>query len=206
VLAFIAGSAQPDSFLVLTAHYDHLGRQGREVLFPGANDNASGTAMLLELAAWYAQPRNRPRYSIAFMAFGAEEAGLVGSAFYTQHPLFPLSHIRFLVNLDLLGAGDEGLMVVNGRILEQEFNLLHQLNTRHHYLPLIKGRGKAANSDHYHFTEKGVPAFFFYTLGGPAAYHDPQDLAATLPLSGFTGVFWLIKDFFKVLSGEKNGK
>ena len=97
-------------------------------------------------------------------------------------------------------------MVVNGRILEQEYNLLHQLNTRHHYLPQIKSRGKAANSDHYHFSEKGVPAFFFYTLGGPSAYHDPQDLAATLPLSGFTGVFRLIKDFFKVVTGEQSGK
>jgi aminopeptidase YwaD len=199
VLAYIAGSVQPDSFLVLTAHYDHLGRQGRDVLFPGANDNASGTAMLLELAAWYAQPHNRPHYSIAFMAFGAEEAGLVGSAYYTQHPLFPLSHIRFLVNLDLLGAGDEGLMVVNGRILEKEFSLLTQINAQHHYLPQIKSRGKAANSDHYHFTEKGVPAFFFYTLGGPSAYHDPEDLAATLPLSRFSGVFQLITAFLQAL-------
>jgi aminopeptidase YwaD len=199
VLAYIPGSALPDSFLVVTAHYDHLGRQGREVLFPGANDNASGTAMLLELAAWYAQPGNRPRYSMAFMAFGAEEAGLVGSAYYAQNPVFPLSRIRFLLNLDLLGAGEEGLMVVNGRILEKEFRLLSQLNGQHHYLPQIKSRGKAANSDHHHFTEKGVPAFFFYTLGGPRAYHDPQDTAANLPLSHFSQVFRLITDFFQTL-------
>jgi aminopeptidase YwaD len=199
VLAYIPGSALPDSFLVITAHYDHLGRQGQDLLFPGANDNASGTAMLLELAAWYAQPQHRPRYSMAFMAFGAEEAGLVGSAFYTSNPAFPLSRIRFLLNLDLLGAGDEGLMVVNGRILEKEFNLLTRLNEQHRYLPQIKSRGKAANSDHYHFTEKGVPAFFFYTLGGPKAYHDPEDVAATLPLSRFREVFGLITAFLQEL-------
>lgn len=199
VLAFIPGSAQPDSFFVISAHYDHLGRQGQDLLFPGANDNASGTAMLLELAAWYAQPGNRPRYSVAFMAFGAEEAGLVGSAFYTQNPVFPLSRIRFLLNLDLLGTGDEGMMVVNGRILEQEFNLLTSLNEQHHFLPQIKSRGKAANSDHYHFTEKGVPAFFFYTLGGPKAYHDPEDQAANLPLSHFSQVFRLITAFLQKL-------
>lgn len=203
VLAYIPGSAQPDSFFVISAHYDHLGRQGQELLFPGANDNASGTAMLLELAAWYAQPQNRPRYSLAFMAFGAEEAGLVGSAFYTHNPVFPLSRIRFLLNLDLLGAGDEGLMVVNGRILEKEFHLLTRLNEQHGYLPQIKSRGKAANSDHYHFTEKGVPAFFFYTLGGPKAYHDPEDQAATLPLSRFPQVLRLITTFLQALSGSK---
>ncbi|MGV3505013.1 MAG: M28 family metallopeptidase [Adhaeribacter sp.] len=199
VLAYIPGSVQPDSFLVITAHYDHLGRQGPELLFPGANDNASGTAMLLELAAWYAQPANQPRYSIAFMAFGAEEAGLVGSAYYTQNPVFPLSRIRFLLNLDLLGAGEEGLMVVNGSVFKREFELLTSLNAGNRYVPQIKSRGKAANSDHYHFSEKGVPAFFFYTLGGPKAYHDPDDIAATLPLSRFPQVFSLIKAFFEVI-------
>jgi aminopeptidase YwaD len=199
VLAYIPGSIRPDSFLVVSAHYDHLGRQGRDLLFPGANDNASGTAMLLELAAWYAQPANQPRYSIAFMAFGAEEAGLVGSEYYTRHPVFPLSSIRFLLNLDLLGAGEEGLMVVNGRILEKEFRLLTHLNEQHPYFPQIKSRGKAANSDHHYFTEKGVPSFFFYTLGGPKAYHDPDDVAATLPLSRFRELFLLITAFLPAL-------
>lgn len=197
VLAYIPGSVQPDSFLVITAHYDHLGRQGPELLFPGANDNASGTAMLLELASCYALPANRPRYSIAFLAFGAEEAGLLGSEYYTQNPPFPLSKIRFLLNLDLLGSGDEGLMVVNGSVLKKEFELLSRLNAGGKYVPKIKSRGKAANSDHYHFSEKGVPAFFFYTLGGPKAYHDPDDVAATLPLSRFPQVFKLIRAFLQ---------
>ncbi|WP_266203120.1 M28 family metallopeptidase [Pontibacter kalidii] len=195
VIGFIPGSQQPDSVLVFTAHYDHLGSQGREVYFPGANDNASGTAMLLELAQHYSRPENRPKYTMVFMAFAAEEAGLLGSFHYVQHPLFPLRQISFLVNLDLLGTGDDGLMVVNGKVHEPAFKLLQRLNEQHQCLPQIKSRGKAANSDHYPFSEAGVPAFFFYTLGGTAAYHNPQDHAAQLPLTRFPEVFKLITDF-----------
>ncbi|GAA4431880.1 hypothetical protein GCM10023188_19840 [Pontibacter saemangeumensis] len=195
VIAYIAGSAQPDSFLVFTAHYDHLGGQGKAVYYPGANDNASGTAMLLELAAYYSQPEHRPAYSIAFMAFAAEEAGLLGSFYYTEHPPFPLSQIRFLINLDLLGTGSEGMMVVNGKVHAPEYEQLQQLNQQHQYLPQLRSRGKAANSDHYPFSEKGVPAFFFYTLGGTAAYHNPNDHASQLPLTEFEDVFQLIVDF-----------
>ncbi|WP_439880397.1 M28 family metallopeptidase [Pontibacter sp. MBLB2868] len=199
VAAFVKGSAQPDSFLVFTAHYDHLGGQGKSVYFPGANDNASGTTMLLELAAYYSKPENQPKYSIAFIAFAAEEAGLLGSFYYVQNPLFPLNQIRFLTNLDLLGTGDDGLMVVNGKVHEQEFALLTSLNEQHKYLSQIRSRGKAANSDHYPFSEKGVPAFFFYTLGGTAAYHNTQDFAAQLPLTKFPEVFKLLTDFTAAL-------
>ena len=199
VIGFIQGSQYPDSVLVFTAHYDHLGSQGEDVYFPGANDNASGTTMLLELAQHYSQPGNRPKYSMAFIAFAAEEAGLLGSFHYVQHPLFPLSQIAFLLNLDLLGTGDDGLMVVNGSIHKQEFELLQRLNGQHRYLPKIKSRGKAANSDHYPFSEAGVPAFFFYTLGGTAAYHNPQDHARQLPLTRFPEVFRLITDFAAAL-------
>lgn len=99
VIGVIPGTVQPDSFIVYTAHYDHLGGQGKGVYFPGANDNASGTAMLLELAEHYSKPENEPNYSIAFIAFAAEEAGLLGSFHYVNNPLFPLSNIRFLINL-----------------------------------------------------------------------------------------------------------
>jgi len=88
VLGFIEGSEEPDSFIVFTAHYDHLGRMGADTYFPGANDNASGISMLLNLAKYYTQPENAPKYSIAFIAFGAEEPGLVGSNIMWSIPCF----------------------------------------------------------------------------------------------------------------------
>lgn len=199
IVGFVPGRLQPDSFMVVTAHYDHLGTMGRKAYFPGANDNASGTAMLLELAAHYARPENRLAYSVVFLAFGAEEAGLVGSRYFVDHPLIPLSRIRFLVNLDLLGTGSEGATVVNGREFPAQFQLLQRLNDKSQALPSLAARGRAANSDHFPFSERGVPAFFLYTRGGPTAYHDIHDQAETLPLTAFSGIFGLVRSFLDTL-------
>ncbi|MGI4738863.1 MAG: VanZ family protein [Janthinobacterium lividum] len=193
--AVVRGSAQPDSFLVVSAHYDHLGMMGNKTYFPGANDNASGVALLLELAAYYAQPAHRPACSVAFLLFGAEEAGLVGSGYFVQHPLLPLPRIKFLLNLDLLGTGEEGATVVNGRVHEAAFRQLTALNDAQHYLPRLTARGPAANSDHFPFSEAGVPAFFMYTRGGSLAYHDVHDQPAALSLVGFAGAYGLARDF-----------
>lgn len=195
VLGMIPGTTNKDSFIVFTAHYDHLGRMGKNALFAGANDNASGTAMILELAKFYTQPENRPAKSLLFIAFAGEEAGLIGSKYYTQNPPLPLSNIRFLLNLDLMGNGEEGMMVVNGEIHPAEFALLERINNDRQLLPVIGKRGKAANSDHYWFSEKGVPAFFFYTTGGSKAYHDIDDLPGVIRLTEFEDVQTLIKVF-----------
>jgi aminopeptidase YwaD len=200
--AIIKGTAQPDSFLVVSAHYDHLGMMGRQTYFPGANDNASGVALLLELAAHYARPENRPAYSLVFLLFGAEEAGLVGSGYFVQHPLVPLASIRFLLNLDLLGTGEEGATVVNGRVHEAAFARLTALNEARHYLPRLTARGRAANSDHFPFSEAGVPAFFVYTRGGSLAYHDVNDRPAALSLAGFAGAYGLARDFLDGLGAR----
>lgn len=193
--AVVRGSTQPDSFVVVSAHYDHLGMMGKATYFPGANDNASGVALLLELAAHYARPENQPACSVAFLLFGAEEAGLVGSSYFVQHPLLPLPRIKFLVNLDLLGTGEEGATVVNGRVYPTAYQQLAALNDAHHYLPKLTARGKAANSDHFPFSEAGVPAFFMYTRGGSLAYHDVHDQPAALSLAGFAGAYGLVRDF-----------
>jgi aminopeptidase YwaD len=206
IVGFVPGRLQPDSFLIVTAHYDHLGTMGRRAYFPGANDNASGTAMLLELAAHYARPENQPAYSIVFIAFGAEEAGLVGSRYFVEHPLVPLNRIRFLMNLDLVGTGSEGATVVNGREFPSQFQLLQRLNASRRALPSLAARGRAANSDHFPFSERGVPAFFLYTRGGTAAYHDVHDRAATLPLTAFTSVYGLIQVFLDALGAISTTK
>lgn len=195
VIGFVKGSVHPDSFIVFTAHYDHLGQMGKDTYFPGANDNASGCAMLLSLAKYYSIPENKPKCSIAFMAFGGEEVGLLGSRHYTEQPLFPLKNIQFLFNMDIMGTGEEGITVVNGSVFKKEFNNLVQINSQNKYLKEVKMRGKAAISDHYFFTENGVPSFFIYTMGGIKAYHDIYDKRETLPLNEFEDLFKLITGF-----------
>lgn len=195
VIGMIRGKVQPDSFIVFTAHYDHLGMMGTKTMFPGANDNASGTAMLLALARHYSNSANRPHNSMLFIAFSAEEAGLLGSEYYTEHPLFPLGTIRFLINLDLAGNGSEGITVVNATEFPGQYSLLDSINTANKFLPSVYQRGKARNSDHYYFSEKGVPAFFIYTMGGKPWYHDVMDRCSELTLSHFDAYFRLLTAF-----------
>lgn len=201
VCGYIPGRLQADSFLVFTAHYDHLGIMGREVFFPGANDNASGVAMLLNLATHYAQSPHA--YSTVFLAFGGEEAGLIGSGAFVQQPLLPLKRISFLINFDITGTGDEGVTVVNATEHEKEFALLSEINTQQQYLKQVKKRGPAANSDHYFFAKNGVPCFYIYTMGGISAYHDIYDVPETLPLDAFENYFRLVRDFCHTLSGGR---
>lgn len=193
VVGYIEGSKYKDSFVVFSAHYDHLGMMGKDAIFPGANDNASGVAMLLDLVKYYT--KNKPEFSIAFMFFAGEEAGLFGSYYYTQNPLFPLKQISLLLNLDLMGTGDKGLTAVNATIFPSEFEDLQLINADKEYLPTIAPRGKAQNSDHYYFTENGVKSFFFYLMGNYAFYHDVDDKAEALPLSKYPEAFKLTTDF-----------
>ncbi len=203
VVGLIRGSRQPDSFLVICAHYDHLGKMGTQTMFPGAHDNASGTAMVLDLARHFSQPETRPEYSLLFIAFGAEEAGLVGSRFFAENPLVPLSNIRFVVNLDLLGGGSEGLTVVNATSHPDAYDFLVTRNASRYQLPKIVARENTQNSDHYPFTRKKVPAFFLYTLGDVTAYHNIYDTADMLPFSRYEAVFGLIADFATYLQGRE---
>lgn len=198
VIGLIKGSVEPDSIIIVSAHYDHLGKMGDEIYFPGANDNASGVSMLLNLAHHYTK-KDSPSKTIVFIAFGAEESGILGSRYFIENPIINLENINFDINLDVIGTGSEGLMVVNGAIHEKAFNLLLQINEKNKYVVDIKKRGKAANSDHYWFTEKGIPAFFIYAMGGIAAYHDVFDVSKTLPLKDFDNSFRLIRDFIDEL-------
>lgn len=198
VIGYIEGSLEPDSIIAFTAHYDHLGRMGADVYIPGANDNASGIAMLLNLAKYYSQ--NKPAYSMLFIAFSGEELGLLGSKHFVKNSPISLRKIKFLINTDIVGTGNEGITVVNATEFPQYFNVLQQINKEKQYLPQIKQRGKAANSDHYPFYELGIPCFFIYTMGGIKAYHDIYDRPSTLPLTKFEPLMQLMTDFVGQIS------
>jgi len=200
VCGIVKGTVKPDSMIFITAHYDHLGGMGKDTYFPGANDNASGVSLLLNLAHYYA--KHPQPYTIAFICFAGEEAGLIGSKYFTDHPLVPLKNIRFLINTDLAGTGEEGITVVNATEFPKEFAMMNAVNDENKLLVKINPRGKAANSDHYFFTEKGVPSFFFYTLGGIKAYHDVFDKAETLPMNEHEDLFKLLIKFNDKLMGK----
>jgi hypothetical protein len=195
VMGFIPGTQEPDSFFVFTAHYDHLGKMGSKAIFPGANDNASGTSFMLALAKYFqAHPS---KYSIAFIAFSGEEAGLLGSKYFVENPIFPLAKIKFLVNIDLMGDASDGIMVVNAFKQKESFDLFQSINQKKNYLPKISSRDNAANSDHFPFTQVNVPAVFIYAMGGKGHYHDVFDKPKELSLNKIPEVFNLLTDFIK---------
>lgn len=196
LIGYIEGT-HSDSIIALVAHYDHLGMMGEETIFPGANDNASGIAMLLNLAKYYQE--SKPEYTMVFIAFGGEELGLLGAKYFTENPYFLLDKIKFLLNFDISGTGEEGIQVVNGSVYKEKFEMLKNINQAENLLHQVKIRGEACNSDHCMFHIKGVPSFFIYTLGGVQAYHDIYDKAETLPLTEFEDYFKLITKFVEVL-------
>ena len=198
VIGFCAGKAKTKKTLLISAHYDHLGRMGSETYFPGANDNASGNAMLLHLAE---QLIKHPiKYNVLFVAFAGEEIGLLGSKYMCMNPIIPLKDIRFMLNLDIMGSGEEGITVVNSTLFPKEFDLLKSINAKKRLLKEIKPRGPAANSDHYYFTEAGVPAFFIYTMGPNKHYHDVEDRYEALSFDAFNSLNSLLLTFIRKIN------
>lgn len=193
VMAYLPAKKKCKETIVFTAHYDHLGRMGSDTYFPGGNDNASGTAMLLTMAKYFTE--NPSNYNILFIAFAGEEAGLLGSKYFVENTPIKLKKIRFLLNLDIMGSGEEGITAVNATLFEDEYNLLSEINEELGLLAKVKRRGPTQNSDHYWFTEEGVPAFFIYTMGTNKNYHDIHDTYENLTFSEYEDITKLLVTF-----------
>jgi len=196
IIGCIPGAVR-DTFVAFTAHYDHLGMMGASTVFPGASDNASGVAVLLYLASFYAQ--HPPHYTTLFIAFAGEEAGLMGSEFYVSEPVVPLKNMKFLTNIDIMGDATDGITVVNATKYPDQFEFLKFINAQEKYVPAIFSRPPAANSDQYYFTNAGVPCFFIYSDGGPGYYHDVFDKVQMVTLDHVDDVAHLLIDFVKGL-------
>jgi hypothetical protein len=196
VIAKVEG-ARHDSCYVFTAHYDHLGNLGRKIFYAGANDNASGTAAIVTLAAYYA--KHRPPYDMYFLSFSGEDANLRGSTYYVNHPVVPLEQIRFLFNIDMIGdnnpvqyceLSDEGM---------RAFPLFERINADKGYFQALHRGELAANSDHYPFAERHVPCIFLENENGDAFpyYHTIYDNWKTAVFDSYGPVFQLVKDFIE---------
>jgi hypothetical protein len=176
-------SALRGEYVAVVAHMDHLG-VGRPVkgdsIYNGADDNASGTAGVMALAAAFAAQPQRPRRSVLFLAVSGEESGLWGSRAFVAHPSVPLDSIVGLVNLDMIGRNRPDSVYLNGWGKTSISDLVRRLAVAHPELglgvgPDVEDRPRTpADSDHYPFQHEGVPYVFFYT-GDHADYHRPSD-------------------------------
>lgn len=198
VIGFVVGSKYPDNYFVFIAHYDHLGMMGNQTYYPGANDNASGTAMVLDLARHYSLPENKPEYSIVFILLSGEEAGLYGSKYFVDNPLFPLEDIKLVVNLDMVGSGSDGITVVNGTLYDTLMQKMQSINNENQFLKDIKLRGESCNSDHCPFYLQGVKSVFIYTRGKELVeYHTIADKLDNFPFTAYDGLFGLLTGLVK---------
>jgi Zn-dependent M28 family amino/carboxypeptidase len=157
--------------IIVGAHYDHLGRSSEGALDPekegeirnGADDNASGTAGVLELAQYFAAQNKRPRRSLIFMAFGAEELGLLGSSHYANHPTLPLEQTAAMINMDMIGRMKDSVLVVQGVGTAPQWQpVIERLRPSYPFKMTLKKEGPGP-SDHESFYRKNVPVLFFFT-------------------------------------------
>ena len=191
VIAKVKGR-RSDSCFVFTAHYDHLGNQGRRVFYPGANDNASGVATILTLARYFAE--RKPDFDMYFVAFSGEEANLRGSTYFAEHPAVPLEQIRFLYNIDMIGDDNPACYCELSDAGLRRFPRFEAINDELALFDSIARADLAANSDHYPFAVRGVPCIFLMNEKGSAFpfYHTPNDNLRTVKYDSYGPVFRLV--------------
>ena len=196
VIAKVEGKRH-DACYVFTAHYDHLGVLGKKVYYPGAHDNASGTAAIVTLAAHYAA--NQPEYDMYFIAFSGEDANLRGSEWYAEHPMAPLQQVKYLFNLDMIGDNSPVQYCEVSEPGVEGFRLMEQLNAKNHYFKSLNRGELADNSDHYPFAQRGVPCIFLENEGGDAFvyYHTILDTWENSYVDSYEPTFKLITDFIE---------
>ena len=170
------------SVIIIGAHYDHLGRggEGSGSLAPrsgdihyGADDNASGTAGVLELARLFSTQTPKPKRTIVFMAFGGEEEGLLGSNYYVNHPLLPLANTVAMINMDMIGRMKDSKLVIGGVGTAKEWRDIMAADTEKAFQLTLNEDGFGP-SDHSSFYAKQIPVLFFWT-GTHTDYHKPSD-------------------------------
>jgi hypothetical protein len=180
VVAYLKG--QTSEYIVIGGHYDHLGLGGQYSLapsqtgtiHPGADDNASGAAGVVELARWFSKQPQAKR-GILFLNFAGEEQGLLGSAYYTDHPLLPLKDAVAMINLDMIGRMRDNKLYLGGTASGTTLKATVEKAIPAHDLKVdYSGGPSEGSSDHTSFTAHQVPALFFFS-GLHSDYHKPSD-------------------------------
>ncbi len=180
-----------DEVIVIGGHYDHLGRgpygsraPNRKEVHNGADDNATGTAAVLELARRFAKSDKKPERTLVFIAFSAEERGLVGSRYWcAEEPLFPLEKTIAMINYDMIGWLRKGRLTIYGSGTCDEFDGALDNANENFKLNLNKVPSPFAGSDHMPFNSKKIPCMFLHT-GLTDTYHTPDDDYETLNMEG----------------------
>ena len=166
-----------DEYLVIGAHLDHVGSQAG-LLFPGANDNASGSAAIIELAKAFQLDGTKPKRSILFVLFASEEQGLFGSKYFVENMKINPDKIVAMFNLDCIGYGDS-IQVGNGKTSPGLWSLTRNIDNENFNL-LIEDTWSGGGADLTPFYEKGIPGLYFVSKYSYDHLHLPTDTPETL--------------------------
>jgi len=196
-----APNATSDEVIIIGAHYDHLGMGGSGSLAPltheihnGADDNASGTTALLEVARRLEAKKDQLRHRVLVIAFTGEEEGLLGSAHYVKEPVIPIDKTLMMFNMDMVGRLDENKLIAMGSGTAEMFEpLLDRLNEKHQF-ELTKDPGGFGPSDHSSFYAKQLPVLALFT-GTHNDYHRPSDDADKINYEGMARIIDYAVDF-----------
>jgi hypothetical protein len=190
-----------NEYVVLSAHMDHVGvgrPVGGDSIYNGADDDASGTSALVEVAEAFASMPQRPARSIIFLAVSGEEKGLLGSEYYSNNPTVPIGSIVANINIDMIGRNDGGDVVVIGKDYSSLGPLVDRLAGEHRGIVSITPANDRwpderffFRSDHYNFARKEIPAIFFFA-GPHQDYHQPSDEVENLDVDKAARVARLI--------------
>ena len=196
VVAWLPGTDPScDTYYTIFGHYDHLGYMGADQVFPGANDNGSGAAMVVTLAKYFS--KNRPRHGIQFILLDAEEENLLGSFFYCENPRLPLDKIEYMIDLDMVADDSDHLATQITPGGEAGLERFRQLNASSKFPPFdFVMEEMNDDSDHFSFAQKGVPGIYFETIGSIIQYyHTPRDSYQNTRDDNFDRLFDLIVRF-----------
>jgi hypothetical protein len=166
-----------NEFIIISAHLDHVGTQG-DVIYNGANDNASGSAAVLQIARAFSELEVKPKRSILFLLFSNEESGLLGAYHYVNNPLVPLENTKALLNLDCISNGDS-IMVGNGLSAPELWNIANEMDSLYINM-LVRNTWAGGGADATPFFEKGIQCLYFVTTNGYEHLHLPTDDTETL--------------------------
>ena len=190
VIGVLKGTS--DKHVVIGAHMDHLGVDGDGDAYNGADDNASGTTAILELAEAFGKSDARPKDTIVFIAFNAEELGLLGSKHYVSDPLLPLDDCKLMINLDMVGRLRGTTVTAQGGNLSRSVTqLVDKLDDNYPFDVNITAAGN--RSDHAPFNWSGVPVLFFHT-GTHPQYHRITDDPDLINYEGLVNIAKVVKD------------
>ena len=190
VIGVLKGTS--DKHVVIGAHMDHLGLDGDGDAYNGADDNASGTTAILELAEAFGKSNTKPKDTIVFIAFNAEELGLLGSKHYVSDPLLPLDDCKLMINLDMVGRLRGTTVTAQGGNLSRSVTqLVDKLDDDYPFDVNITVPGN--RSDHAPFNWNGVPVLFFHT-GTHPQYHRTTDDPDLINYEGLVNIAKFVKD------------